>query len=171
VEPEGVGLLAVSSPRGEGLVKSVVLGLLVDRQQGLWVDTNAGLHRMLGRQGAQLRFKQVAESDSAGGGSLGANLLDDDQGRIWTHQNVFDPRDGSRYELGPADGADIGTGWFRSYARLADGRMLFGGSTGLLVVQAERFKPWAYAPPLVASELRLAGERVAPGTPAAPDAI
>ena len=165
VEPEGVGLLAVSSPRGEGLVKSVVLGLLVDRQQGLWVDTNAGLHRMLGRQGAQLRFKQVAESDSAGGGSLGANLLDDDQGRIWTHQNVFDPRDGSRYELGPADGADIGTGWFRSYARLADGRMLFGGSTGLLVVQAERFKPWAYAPPLVASELRLAGERVAPGTP------
>jgi diguanylate cyclase (GGDEF)-like protein len=165
VEPGGSGLLAVSSPGGEGLVKSVVLGLLVDRQQVLWVDTNAGLHRMRGRQGAQLRFQQVAESDSAGGGSLGANLLDDAQGRIWTHQNVFDPRDGSRYELGPADGADIGTGWFRSYTRLADGRLLFGGSTGLLVVQADRFKPWAYTPPLVVSELRLAGERVAPGTP------
>jgi hypothetical protein len=74
-----------------------------------------------------------------------------------------DPRDGSRYELSPADGADIGTGWFRSYTGLADGRMLFGGSTGILVVQPAQFKAWAYAPPLVVSELRLAGERV-PGT-------
>jgi diguanylate cyclase (GGDEF)-like protein len=95
---------------------------------------------------------------------VGANLLDDAQGRIWTHQNVFDPRDGSRYELSPADGVDIGTGWFRSYARLADGRMLFGGSTGILVVQPEQFKPWVYSPPLVISELRLADERVPPAT-------
>jgi hypothetical protein len=107
----------------------------------------------------------VAESDSAGGGSVGANLLDDAQGRIWTHQNVFDPRDGSRYELSPADGADIGTGWFRSYTGLADGRMLFGGSTGMLVVQPDQVQAWVYAPPLVVSELRLAGERVPVATP------
>jgi len=157
----GRGLQPVTSPPGSGMLQKVVLGLLVDHQQTLWVDTNAGLYRGEGQPGAEMRFTLVAES---GGGSLGANLLDDAQGRIWTHQNVFDPRDGSRYELGAADGVDIGTGWFRSYARLADGRMLFGGSTGMLVVQAERFKPWAYMPPLVVSELRLADERVPPGT-------
>jgi diguanylate cyclase (GGDEF)-like protein len=167
LRPGAGGLEAVTSPPGEGLHKNVVLGLLVDRRQVLWVDTNAGLHQLLGHAGTQARFKQVAESDSAGGGSVGANLLDDAQGRIWTHQNVYDPRDGSRYELGPADGSDVGTGWFRSYARLADGRMLFGGSTGVLVVQAERFKPWAYRPPLVVSELVIAGERVPHGTPLA----
>lgn len=163
--PGGRGLEPVTSPPSHGLLKNVVLGLLVDRQQVLWVDTNAGLHRMLDHSGAQARFKQVAESDSFGGGSVGANLLDDAQGRIWTHQNVFDPRDGSTYGLSPADGADMGTGWFRSHARLADGRMLIGGSTGMLVVQSDRFKPWAYEPPLVVSELIVAGERVPHGTP------
>ena len=162
VPPGGAGLQQVTSPPGLGLSQKVVLGLLVDHQQTLWVDTNAGLYRMEGQAGDQVGFKLVAES---GGGSAGANLLEDAQGRIWTHQNVFDPRDSSRYELSPADGVDIGTGWFRSYARLADGRMLFGGSTGILVVQPERFKPWAYSPPLVISELRLADERVPPGTP------
>ena len=161
VQPGGLGLQQVTSPPDQGLLQKVVLGLLVDHQQTLWVDTNAGLHRMVSRAGAQVSFKLVAES---GGASVGANLLEDAQGRIWTHQSVFDPRDGSRYELGLADGVDIGTGWFRSYARLADGRMLFGGSTGMLVVQAEHFKPWAYSPPLVISELRLADERVPPGT-------
>jgi diguanylate cyclase (GGDEF)-like protein len=162
VPPGGAGLQPVLAPPGQdGLQQKVVLGLLVDRQQVLWVDTNAGLYRMEGREGAQLGFKLVADS---GGGSVGANLLDDAQGRIWTHQSVFDPRDGSRYELNPADGVDIGTGWFRSYARLADGRMLFGGSAGMLVVQPDQFKPWVYSPPLVISELRLADERVPPGT-------
>lgn len=152
----------VLSPPGLGLQQKVILGMLVDRQQVLWVDTNAGLYRMVDRAGGQASFQPVADS---GGGSVGANLLDDAQGRIWTHQSVIDPRDGSNYELSPADGADIGTGWFRSYTRLADGRMLFGGSTGILVVQAERFTPWVYAPPVVVSELRLADERVPTGTP------
>jgi diguanylate cyclase (GGDEF)-like protein len=162
VLPDERSLQPVTSPEGSGLMQKMVLGLLVDRQQVLWVDTNAGLHRMVGRANDRVSFKLVAD---AGGASVGANLLDDAQGRIWTHQNVFDPRDGSRYELSPADGVDIGTGWFRSYARLADGRMLFGGSLGMLVVQAEHFKPWAYSPPLVVSELRLADERVPLGTP------
>ena len=165
VPAHGAALEPVSSPPGQGLQKNVVLGLLVDRRQVLWVDTNAGLHRLLDHDGARARFQQVAESDSPGGGSVGANLLDDAEGRIWTHQNVFDPRDGSRYELSPADGADIGTGWFRSHARLADGRMLIGGSAGILVVQADRFRRWDYAPPLVVSELIVAGERVPHGTP------
>ncbi len=162
VLPGERGLQPVTSPEGSGLMQKMVLGLLVDRQQVLWVDTNAGLHRMVGRANDQISFKLVAD---AGGASVGANLLEDAQGRIWTHQNIFDPRDGSRYELSPADGVDIGTGWFRSYARLTDGRMLFGGSTGILVVQAESFKPWTYAPPLVVSELRVADERVPTGTP------
>lgn len=163
VVPSGApGLQRVTSAAGPGLQQKVILGMLVDRRQVLWVDTNAGLYRAADRAAGQVNFTFVVD---AGGGSVGANLLDDAQGRIWTHQNVINPQDGSRYELSPADGVDFGTGWFRSYTRLADGRMLFGGSTGLLVVQAERFTPWTYAPPLVVSELRLADERVPPGTP------
>ena len=88
VLPGAPGLQAVQSPAGEGLVKTVVLGLLVDRQKLLWVDSNAGLHRVLGSSGAVVRFKRVAESDSAGGGSVGANLLDDAQGRTSSRRST-----------------------------------------------------------------------------------
>ena len=156
-------LQPVTSPPGHGLLKTLVLGLLVDRQQVLWVDTGAGLHRMTGWDGRQARFAAVATAQEPAQRSVGANLLDDEQGRIWTHQLVYDPRDGSRHELGAADGVDIGTGWFRSYLRLNDGRLLYGGSVGLLVVEPARFKPWSYLPPVVVSDLRIDGERVPTG--------
>ena len=156
-------LQAVSTPPGHGLHNTRVLGLLVDRRQVLWVDTAVGLHRMTDWDGRQARFATAAAAHEPAQRSVGANLLDDDQGRIWTHQIVYDPHDGSRHELSAADGVDIGTGWFRSYVRLADGRLLFGGSVGLLVVEPERFKPWSYLPPVVVSDLRIDGERVATG--------
>ncbi|KPF43619.1 hypothetical protein IP87_11545 [beta proteobacterium AAP121] len=161
VATPGQAMLApVVAAAGEGLLKPVVLGLLVDRQQTLWVDTSAGLHRLAAWDGRSARFQAVADSRGAESrASFGANLLEDGQGRIWTHQTVYDPRDDSRYELSQADGVDIGTGWFRAYTRLADGRLLFGGSTGILVVESERFRVWDHVPPVVVSDLRIDGER------------
>lgn len=138
-----------------GLRSPVVLGLLVDRQGRLWVDTSAGLHRRVDGAGQAAGFEPVAGD----GASFGANLLDDEQGRIWSHQNVYDPRDGRLQELGAADGVDIGTGWFRAHARLADGRLLFGGSTGVLVVEPAQLRPWTHQPKVVVSDLRIDGER------------
>ena len=154
--PGATVLDGVVSPADGALRKQVVLGLLVDRRGQLWVDTNAGLHRALSVRGAEVAFEHVGDQD---GGSVGANLLDDAQGRIWTHQAVYDPATRRLHRLGEPDGVDIGTGWFRSYTALADGRLLFGGSTGILVVDPARFEPWAHRPELVATELRVAGER------------
>jgi diguanylate cyclase (GGDEF)-like protein len=159
VAPGGTALEPVRSPPQAALRKQVVLGLLVDRRGRLWVDTNAGLHRAVSQDGVEVAFEHVADQD---GGSVGANLLDDEQGRIWTHQTVFDPASGSLYRLGEPDGADIGTGWFRSYTALVDGRLLFGGSTGILVADPARYRPWTYRPELVVAELRVAGERQPP---------
>lgn len=145
----------------QGLSGQTVLGMAVDAKGVLWVDTGTGLHRMVESDGRRARFEAVAASDV--GGAFGANLLLDGQGRIWSQRNMFDPATGERRELGAADGADLGTGWFRAYAALDDGRMLFGGARGLLVVDAARFSPWAYQPPLVVSELRVEGsERAVP---------
>jgi diguanylate cyclase (GGDEF)-like protein len=51
----------------------------------------------------------------------------------------------------------FGTPWFRSHTRLADGRLLFGGSQGMLVVWPERFEPSSDQPSLVLSALRVNG--------------
>jgi diguanylate cyclase (GGDEF)-like protein len=140
----------------KGLTGQTVLGMAVDPEGTLWVDTGTGLHRLLKLEGRQASFEPVGASEV--GGAFGANLLFDDHGRVWSQRNMYDTRSGERRELGAADGADLGTGWFRAYAKLDDGRMLFGGARGLLVIDPERFSPWSYKPPLVISELRVDGQ-------------
>ncbi len=134
-----------------------VVGLLIDRENRLWVDTTEGLFRAQITDASQLDFQPVRPDFGAQSGDFGANLLQDSQGRLWTHRLVLDEEQGWLQELGRSDGVVFGTGWFRSYAKLQDGRLLFGGSRGLLVVQPELFRPWTYAPPLVVSGLSING--------------
>ncbi|MGH8107674.1 MAG: two-component regulator propeller domain-containing protein [Arenimonas sp.] len=152
-------LVQVEFEKGFALSHVSVVGLLVDSKQGLWVDTPHGLHRMLRWNGKQAAFESVSARYKIAGGPYGANLLEDSQGRIWTHKFIYDPKQHSVYELNRADGIFFGTGWFRSYAKTGDGKFLYGGSQGLLIIDPARFKPWSYEPPLVATELRVSGER------------
>jgi diguanylate cyclase (GGDEF)-like protein len=155
VAPGSTAMQAVESAVGEAPAHAAVLGMLLDRQQRLWLDTPAGLHRLVQWDGKTARYEHTARRHGMPLQSMGANLLEDSRGRLWTHLGVFDPASGRLHGLTAADGADIGTGWFRSFALLDDGLMLFGGSKGLLVVQPERFEPWAYDSPLVLTGLRI----------------
>ena len=158
IAPGDDRLQMIGARPGEGLDNQTVLGMLFDRRNVLWVETSAGLFRMQSFANADARFFRVYDAQRHGGRAFGANLLADARGRLWTHRAIYDPDSGSYDELGLADGADIGTGWFRSYTQLADGRMLFGGNKGMLVVDPEKFARWAFQPPLVVSELRINGE-------------
>ncbi len=154
----------VVSPAGAGLANPSVAGLLFDRQGSLWVDTGtAGLHRMLRWDGRQAWFDRISERHGIVNRPFGANLLADARGRIWTQIQVYDPSTDRMIGLGAVEGADLGTGWFLSYAQTPDGRMLFGGSKGLLVVRPESFDASDYAPPLIATELRIDGKRQSAG--------
>lgn len=161
------GLFRLASAQGtlrrlrmqvEGVeLQADVLGLLLDARGQLWLDA-AGLHRLLAVDGDIARLEAVSARHGFAGVAFGANLLDDAQGRIWSHRFLFDPATDAFHRLGRADGAHAGTGWFRAYARLPDGRLVFGATEGLLVVRPERFQPWTFVPPLVATELRIDGE-------------
>jgi len=154
-------LTLVGFEKGYALSHPSVLGLLVDSKQGLWVDTPHGLHHMLRWNGRLAAFESVSSRYGIAGGPYGANLLEDSQGRIWTHKFIYDPKYNSVYELNRADGVFFGTGWFRSYAKAKDGKFLFGGNQGLLIIDPDHFKPWSYSPPLVTTELRINGEHQA----------
>ncbi len=153
----GARLHEVDAERAvDGLANSVVVGLLIGRDGTLWIDTAvAGLHRMLSFDGRHARFERISERHGVVNRPFGANLLQDGRGRIWTHMHVYDPALDRLHELTAADGVDIGTGWFGSALKTADGRLLFGGSAGVLVVEPERFDVSDYEPPLVVSELRI----------------
>ena len=141
-----------------------VKGMLADAD-GLWIDSDGGRYRVDRIEGNQARYTLAINSQGKGGHAIGANLLRDQAGRIWTHRGVHDPATGRYDELSVADGVDIGTGWFRAHAQLRDGRMLFGGSAGLLVVEPERYAAWRYLPPVVLTALSVGAQEV--GFPAA----
>ncbi|MGE4072652.1 MAG: two-component regulator propeller domain-containing protein [Lysobacterales bacterium] len=158
LEAGSKALLAVHTkdPANDPTADSIV-GLLLDRQGRLWVDTSEGLLRLLSWDGRRASFDAVSTRLGFGGRPFGANLLEDQRGRIWTQRHVLDPGRDSIYELSRADGMDIGTAWFRSYAKTRAGLLLFGGSQGLALVDPERFEAWGYEPPVVATEVRVDG--------------
>ena len=164
VEPGATALQAVRSAPGAGLGNPAVIGLLIDRSGILWLDTAvAGLHRLAKLDTGLARFDRISERHRIVGRPFGVNLLQDERGRIWTQMHVYDPASDYLHALTHADGANLGTGWFRSYTGLPDGRMLFGGSRGLLVVNPQAFDASTYAPPLVVSALRINGQQAHAG--------
>lgn len=155
----GQALQAVPSLPGQGLAHPAVIGLQLDSRQRLWVDTAvAGLHRLTQWDGLYAAFDRISERHDRIGPPFGVNLLEDARGRIWTQQQVYDPDADRLHTLGPAEGQHIGTGWFGAHVKLSDGRLLFGGSRGVLVVQPEHFDPVDPPSPLVLTDLRINGQ-------------
>lgn len=165
IAPGGSTLLPVEAEAGSDLRNPTVIGLLIDSAGTLWVDTAvSGLHRLATWDGRLARFDAVSARKGVVSRPFGVNLLEDRRGRIWSHLYVYDPAGDHLVELTAADGVSLGTGWFGSYAKTADGRLLFGGSKGLLVVEPERFDVSVYQPKLIATDLRINGRSRPVGT-------
>lgn len=150
-----------------------ILGLLNDSQNRLWLDTPAGLYQFDYQQYLQRQIQTTGAVDSAAHPAVlskvtfansslnedfGANLLEDEQGNIWTAKFLFHTASGQLYPLTPADGVDIGTPWYRAYYKTRDGLLLFGGSSGLLVINPQKFSRWQYQPHILLSELKIEGK-------------
>ena len=134
-----------------------VVGLLVDADGSVWFDTPPGLFRLrMDTSGAE-QVEAISQKYGLSGQPFGANLLRDAQGRLWTQSHMLDPTLGRVLSLGPADGAELGSGWFRAYAQTRGGVLLFGGTQGLLAVLPEQFHYSDYEPPLVVTDLRIDG--------------
>jgi ligand-binding sensor domain-containing protein/signal transduction histidine kinase len=136
-----------------------IVGMLIDSKQGFWLDTPDGLMSVTNWLSAtEVELSNISRQFGYGGNPFGANLLEDKQGRIWSPRFIFDPKQMQITELQHADGNDFGTPWFRSFAQTQQGAMLFGGSKGLLIIEPDKFKPWEFQPPVVATELRINGK-------------
>lgn len=141
----------------QSLADNLVSGLLADTDGQLWVDTRGGLNRFTGWQGKQAQFESISDQAGKPGLYMGANLLSDNNGHIWTQWHVLEQQPLQFRALNKADGIDIGTAWVGSYSKMRDGTLLYGGTKGLLMVRPERYTLWDYQPPVVISQLTLDG--------------
>ena len=153
----GLRLIEHEPQRPTSLITNRVNDLLFDSANRLWIDTAQGLERLTHWNGERAEFEHISSLIGRPGHSIGENLLEDKQGRIWTESLILDPQRMRYYPLSKADGLNIGVTWFGAKGRTQDGLLLFGGSVGLAIVDPAQFKPWEYHPPLHVTELKLGG--------------
>jgi len=128
-----------------------VQSVLVDHHGRLWIATSGGVERLLRMDGNRGWFEPFRNFSAPV-----ARLLADSGDRLWSERYLLDPQSGSVYEFGRADGVDIGNPPEIGHGTATgDGLLLFGGTSGLLVVDPAQFVPWNYAPPLAVSDVRV----------------
>ncbi len=143
--------------RFDGLISNSISGLLFDSQRRLWVSTDKGVERLIRWDGKVAQFEHISALLGRPEKSLGDNLLEDGQGRIWTENVVIDP---SRMRMTPitsADGMNIGAKWRGAFFKTHDGLLLFGGTQGVAIIDPSRFKEYDYMPPVVVVGLTING--------------
>ncbi|TXH73016.1 MAG: diguanylate cyclase [Lysobacteraceae bacterium] len=133
-----------------------VRDLLVTKRGQLWVATDLGFARLQSWDGHNAVFDPVSRHVDDRG-PIGVNFLEDAAGRLWSDQGMLDPATWQFRGFGRADAVDIGGSWDGSKAKTRDGTLLFGGSTGLLMVRPDRLSGWTYQPPVRISHASVDG--------------
>ncbi len=159
--------IAAEPERPNGLVSDAITSMLTTRDGKLWLATAKGLERLIRLDGTTATFEQVSKNwKQIGGGQIGGqqppplmfgNLLEAQNGTIWSETSVIDPQKMQIRRLSKTDGIDVGVAWQGAHGKTQDGLLLFGGTQGLAVVNPALFQPWDEQAPLVVTELKING--------------
>lgn len=150
MEPGAAGLRWVEQ---SGRVQSV----LMDDAQNLWVF-GQGVPLRAPAAGAELpRLAAFALDDAWGDRLRPKGLVADTDGRLWAQNLVVDPQRRRAIEFGRAEGVDVGAATDARPVRTRDGVLLFGGTRGLLMVDAQRYEPWRFEAPVVVTAIEVDG--------------
>lgn len=137
-----------------------ISSLLIDRHGRLWVGTSGGgLDMLTGRDaGGRARFRHIGAAEGLPDPNVD-KLLADRQGRIWVATDsglaIVDPDSLSVRPISRESGLSILNYWVGSGTVTSAGELMFSGATGVLAVRPDMLKAWAYAPPLVISDMRV----------------
>lgn len=151
--PSGGGLRlarakgAMATPSTRVGAESGVLRLEQGPDGTLWMLARDGLYR-LESPADTVEFQRQLEATAVAQG-LGDQLVIDREGVVWTGRVRLDPRSGRWQALGPADGLDVANQVWGASRATAEGEIVFGTSTGLILLDPLRFRPWAFHPQVV----------------------
>jgi signal transduction histidine kinase len=139
------------------VVPSAAADMLMDSRGILWVVGAGGVLRHQRWQEGRPHFERFVADEPGEPRGYGISLVEDHLGRLWTTSHIIDVDRGQIHEFGRADGVDVGNFELGAASSTDDGRLLFAGTRGLLIVDPERYRPWDYQPPLVATALEIDG--------------
>jgi len=147
----------------QGLSAGFISSLLIDRKGRLWVGTSGGgVDVLTGRDaGGRPRFQHIGAAEGLPDPNID-KLLADRRGRIWVATDsglaIVDPDSFLVRPISRESGLSILNYWVGSGTQTSAGELMFSGATGVLAVRPDMLKAWAYAPPLVISDMRVGKE-------------
>lgn len=139
-----------------------IADLHVDAGGQLWASGPRGIARLREWSLGRPLFENYGRRLDLPPQGLGQQLVPDREGRLWNPRVVIDPRSDSMQAIGVADGVDIGSVEIGSGSVASDGRLYFGGTRGLLVIDPARYRPWQYQPPLLLTAVDVDGRQLTP---------
>lgn len=116
------------------LSHNYIMGMVADSKDKIWLTTSTGFDSVEQLNSKAPIFLQHKTSLGLEKKRPGANMLLDEEGRIWSAITLFDPSNQRFLNFNSELGVDIGTAWLGSFTQLRSGLMAFGGTKGLLIV-------------------------------------
>ncbi len=158
--PGQAGLIAIPAApeQPDSLISDYIAGLLFDSHGRLWLSTDKGMVRLQNWDGKRARFEPFSALLGQPDKALGASLMEDQAGRIWTGGEIMEPATMRIAPITQADGLDIGASWSRAYAKTRDGLLFFGGTQGVAIIDPRRYQAYDYIPPVVAVAFSINGQ-------------
>ncbi|WP_343814991.1 sensor histidine kinase [Colwellia asteriadis] len=142
------------------LSHNYVLGMVATQQDKMWLATSIGFDSVTHLSANKPRFKRHKAELDIGNNKPGANMLLDEQGRIWSGTSLLEPTNKRFLHFNSALGIDIGTAWLGSYTQLRSGLMAYGGTKGVLIVDPTQFSDEIASSSLLFTRFRINDEEV-----------
>ena len=147
------------TPAPGSISSDITNSVCIDHSGTIWVGTDNGLNRLDPAAGT---FETNFERDGLSGNNV-SRILEDDDGKLWVSTNKglsrFDPRNKSSENYYVSDG--IAGNEFYNYAsafKSRTGEMFFSSYAGVTAFYPRDVVDNPYAPPVVITDLRVAGK-------------
>jgi len=148
------------SPLSPSLTSNLITSVGETEQGKLWFAGLEGLTEVNSLTATNADFKWHKDSGVHSEEKAFTNLLADPQGRLWESNLMYNPKTKKLKELEPVDGVDVGNDWIGTSYKMTDGTLLFGGTTGLLMVWPKLYDEWQYQAPVRITDIIVESKKV-----------
>lgn len=142
-----------------------VSNFLLDSRGWLWVGTQGGGIALLKntREQTVYQFERITQAQGLPNDVVD-KILEDNFGNVWvsTDEGIarIDYKTKAVDRLQRSEGVINAGFWSNSGAKTAHGDLMFGGVSGIVVIQPALYKKWDYHAPVVVTGLQLGGRKI-----------
>jgi len=149
------------SKNTKNMSSNLITALAETEQEELWFAGLEGLTFANKLSPESAHFSWHEQSSKFSDEKAFTNLLADTKGRLWESNLMYDPEKQQLHEFETVDSVDVGNDWIGTSYKTQEGVLLFGGTTGLLMVWPEYYQTEYFQPSVEITQTSIEGENIA----------